>query len=728
MTREEAKEYCKPLIVQYLQSKGINTRNNFRCLNPEHYDKNPSMGLKGFNCHCFSCQASYDIFDLIALDNGLPLQSKEAMEATYRYCGISVDDDTQSHIHNSTYTTRVTQYSKAGDKMSEEAKIDISEEVEAAHHELYTTAGKPFLDYLYRRGLTDDIIKTYKLGYDSRGFNHILARYPQHLTGIDRNSIDHTVGLYNSIIPIIDENGKAVYFTSRISDESRQSDYNGKYKKPKGLSQPLFNGRYLKKDTPEILFICEGIFDALSIEEAGQKAIALQGVGYNKILDLCREYKPKTSFIYISDNDEAGKEAAAKIKQGLQAIGYACKVKTAPSGKDCNEALIADKEGFISFIGETIQEQQQEAADKLEAERIELEKESTASYIDGFLQRIAENSTREGIKTGFNALDKILGGGLYGEGLYIIGAISGAGKTAFTMQIADNIAAAGHDVYIFSLEMSRDELMSRSISRISLQTELTETQTSKSARSPLSIRIGDIEGKKQKELVIKAVKSYAAFAEHIFINEGIGDIDIDYIKDKVERHIKLRGKPPVIIVDYLQILAPADPKATDKQNIDKAVLELKRLSRDYKIPVISVSSFNRDNYNEPVNLSSFKESGAIEYTASVIIGMQFPFMEYKQVPVRKSNGEETNSLRWETESERKYRIHELLDTIGQKKADGEPLPIQCKVLKNRDGYTDSFYLDFYSRFMYYKEVPAPNDSEYSISIKKNDYEDIEEVN
>ena len=63
-------------------------------------------------------------------------------------------------------------------------------------------------------------------------------------------------------------------------------------------------------------------------------------------------------------------------------------------------------------------------------------------------------------------------------------------------------------------------------------------------------------------------------------------------------------------------------RASDKQNTDKAVLELKRLSRDYKTVVIGISSFNRDNYSTEVNMAAFKESGAIEYGSDVLLAVQ----------------------------------------------------------------------------------------------------------
>ena len=724
MTREEARDYCKGFIEQYLQEKGINTRHNFKCLNPDHTEKNPSMGLKNNNCHCFSCNASYDIFDLIALDNGYQLRSREAMEATYRYCGVSVEGSnytyTQHSIHKSTYTTQSRK--ESGAMNTEAAAIDITAEVDAAHKGLYTEAGKQYLDYLHSRGLTDEIIKVYKLGYDSEGFNHILARYPAHRTLIDKKGVDHSKGLYNRVIPVFDEKGRAVYFTSEIGDRTKITDFNRKYLKPKGLTQPIFNERYLKADTPETIYICEGIYTALSVEVAGEKAIALQGIGKDRLYSICREYQPKTKFIIAADNDPAGRSAAEQLKAGLQELGYLCIIKTAPSipGKeksDYNDYLISNREGFISFIGQSNEAAFEEAAaivaDTLKAERAELEAECTANYINGFLKRAASNSKRKGISTGFKNLDEALSGGLY-EGLYVIGAISGAGK------IADNIAAAGEDVLIFALEMSRDELIARSLSRISLLLDLEKNGSSKTARDHLSIRMGDLVGDKQKQLVVAAVEKYAeSIGEHIYINEGVGDIDIAYIADKVKRHIRLKGKPPVIIVDYLQILAPdresENKRATDKQITDKAVLELKRLSRDYHIPVISISSFNRDNYNEPINLASFKESGAIEYTATAVMGLQFPFMEYSK----------DNKGKWEPDTDRKKRIGEERDKQKAAKRKGDPLSVQCKMCKYRDGAETDTYYDFYPRFMYYKEAAAPTPTNNNTSTSEAMEEQLE---
>ena len=149
------------------------------------------------------------------------------------------------------------------------------------------------------------------------------------------------------------------------------------------------------------------------------------------------------------------------------------------------------------------------------------------------------------------------------------------------------------------------------------------------------------------------------------------------------------GIPPVVVIDYAQILAPADIRATDKQNTDKNVLELKRISRDYQIPVLAISSFNRENYTEPVNMASFKESGAIEYSSDCLIGLQYAGWDYQ-------NGEK--------ESEHKKRVREKLDTISAVSKQGMPIDIELKVLKNRNGAKGKFNFRFYPMFNLFEEA------------------------
>ena len=84
---------------------------------------------------------------------------------------------------------------------------------------------------------------------------------------------------------------------------------------------------------------------------------------------------------------------------------------------------------------------------------------------------------------------------------------------------------------------------------------------------------------------------------------------------------------PVVFIDYLQILKAHDTHMTDKQAVDYNVLRLKQLSRDFKIPVVILSSMNRMSYSDVISMAALKESGAIEYTADVCLGLQHANME-----------------------------------------------------------------------------------------------------
>lgn len=303
------------------------------------------------------------------------------------------------------------------------------------------------------------------------------------------------------------------------------------------------------------------------------------------------------------------------------------------------------------------------------------------NLVSDFMEHIRDRANTRHIPTGFAELDVALDGGLY-DGLYILGAISSLGKTTFTMQIADQVAEAGHDVIIFSLEMSKFEIISKSISRLTF--DLSDDPSN--AKTSRGITSYDRYGKysdTERKLISDSIKAYSEYANNIYIYEGVGDIGIDTITDAVKTHIELTGRHPLLIIDYLQILAPWEPRATDKQNTDKAVTELKRLSRDYKIPVFAISSFNRDNYSSAVNMSSFKESGAIEYSSDVLIGLQ---------PAGMVNGN--------SQAEKKENI-DIVDNCKR----SVPRGVELILLKNRNGRTGAkVTFEYDPRFNHYKEI------------------------
>lgn len=233
---------------------------------------------------------------------------------------------------------------------------------------------------------------------------------------------------------------------------------------------------------------------------------------------------------------------------------------------------------------------------------------------EAFIAEANEMAARPPITTGHRKLDSAINGGLF-PGLYTIGAEPGTGKTAFVMQIADHIAAGGRPVLVYALEMSAFQLKARSISRIT-----AEKKAPKEAATANEIMFP---GKTEKAAVIKeATEEYFAKAKTLYIVESYAGTTAAQIEKDV-RNFSLRyGEAPVVIVDYLQILAPISDRTTDKQNADAAVKTLKNISRTHKTPVIVISSWNRSAYETGGGMAAFKESGSIEYTSDVLASLQ----------------------------------------------------------------------------------------------------------
>ena len=221
------------------------------------------------------------------------------------------------------------------------------------------------------------------------------------------------------------------------------------------------------------------------------------------------------------------------------------------------------------------------------------------------------------VKTGFPALDQMIGGGLY-AGLYVLGAVPTLGKTTYALQLADQIAEQHKHVLFFSMEQSRLELVTKSISRTARELYPGDQRGLKTS---LQIRKGytSDEMEQAKQIYINAIASYISIAEGNFTTTA------DTIRATVDKFIEENNDTPVVIIDYLQILQPLKgSRATDPRTLtDQNITALKRLSRDLSVPVVAISSFNRMNYRQTVDYESFKETSGIEYTADVLLGMEY---------------------------------------------------------------------------------------------------------
>ena len=657
MNPEEAKESAKSHLSDYLNAKGINTSTNFSCLNPSHDDRHPSMSFdsRRNRCHCFSCGVDYDIFDVVGLDTGLT--GKELFDHVYKLYNISVDFSDFNKNQNT---------SKSIPHPESKTKIDINKKSQNENREPLTDffakchAAVEKTDYWKKRGLSKAIIDAYNLGY-------------------------------------WEEQKRFVIPTGEFSYNARatwEADKKERYLKPKGQFE-LFNLKVIPL-AEQPVFVVEGEFDALSIIEAGGIAVALGSSSNLRFIEFLKSNRPKYPLILALDNDEAGRVGEAKLSDELTKIQVEfVDADITGNFKDANEALIGDREVFIQNVMNARNNVLSLLEEKRQKEEQAYYQTSAVNGLSEFIADIEKRHNKDCVSTGFENLDEILDGGFY-PGLYIIGAISSLGKTTFALQVADNAAKKGQDVLVFSLEMGKQELIAKSISRLSFQkcknwgSDLDFATTTRNLMNGKSLNSKD-----RVDFLNECIKGYADYAGRIYYHIGIGDIGVEKIKAVIARHIKITGRKPLVIIDYLQIIAPFDMRATDKQNTDKAVVELKRASRDYDVPIFAISSFNRENYTSPVNIASFKESGAIEYTSDVLMALQFKGMDY----LKKEDG------KYEDEKSRTARIIQLRNE-QEKNAEipGKAQELQLKILKNRNGRKGGVDLEFHPMFNCF-EVP-----------------------
>ena len=662
MNRNEAKKQILTNTPSYLQAD--KTGRGYICPICGSGSGQNGTGITtkdGIHFTCWAgCFTSSDIFDIIGKKYSIP-DFPGRLKKTADLFGLPLEEQPykqkkagrQANIHNTLYTSEHTQQDIRNSYYT-------AKDADAAEPDLtsfFLQAAKAIDRTDYHRGLSSETLRRFNIGYVS-DWKHPKSPKMKPSPRL--------------IIPTSPHS-----YLARYAGEGDYIDYKGrKANKSKVGRTRIFNLDAVWQ-AQQPVFIVEGEIDALSIIDVGGEAIGLGSISN-----------------VVRNRVEA---AVQRLREGFEQAGIECYPLPSSSlygaYKDANEALTADRSVFTEKVNRILDRIETVEAENLEAEKESLQQEAVAYTLDSFRQSIEDSKTAAFYPTGFPALDGLLDGGLY-AGLYCVGAVSSLGKTTFCLQMADHIAAGGKDVLIFSLEMARNELIAKSVSRLTYTLTLERKGDVRHAKSTRGILTGSRYAgysSAEKDLINAAMEAYEACSRHIYITEGIGDVGIDAIRDRVRRHVRITGKAPVVLIDYLQILSPADPRATDKQNTDRAVLELKRLSRDFHIPVIGISSFNRDNYTAPVNLASFKESGAIEYSSDVLIGIQYEGMDYQE---------------GESERERDKRIRSLIReqmAVGQS---GGSQHLQVKVLKNRNGCKGDTLMDFYPTFNCFAESVA----------------------
>lgn len=277
----------------------------------------------------------------------------------------------------------------------------------------------------------------------------------------------------------------------------------------------------------------------------------------------------------------------------------------------------------------------------------------------------AEHELR-GVRTGFKALDDILGG-FQASDLIILAARPSVGKTALALDIARRTASEHlTPVGIFSLEMSADQLVDRIVA--------AQSRTDASIiRKGVRTQSGT-----WREDVFKNVRDALDDLSRtpIYIDDQAGNTIMKM--RSAARKLKIEKGLKLLVVDYLQLMAPSTARTNDStvQQITEISRSLKHLARELNIPVIALSQLSRavETRGGKPKLSDLRDSGSIEQDADLVM-----FIHANEEDIRDESGKTRDVQR-----------KELI------------------IAKHRNGPLGSVVLDYHTRFNTFVEIDYSN--------------------
>lgn len=324
---DEAKLYMREQLESYLQeSRGINIRRRFHCINPNHADADPSMSFwKGHNAvHCFACNKTYDIFDVIGIDFNLS-NPKDKWKKACEIFDVELEGKT---IKNENRVRAAIPHNIETIKTSAQPthKKRFTDYYESLQPASLTS------DYMSKRGISNEISDKFKILFDPNFKTRDNTKDSKDLLTWQAIVIPKTS--YSYVARNTDSNCKKF---NRI----RNHGYSA-----------LYNWQILKRKVDKPIIIVEGEFDVISVYEVGGEAIGLGGTsGINKLISLVKSCPSEVTLLVALDNDKAGESAAMDLLIKLKALNVPCnKVNLYETYKDANEILVKDRVKFKNNV------------------------------------------------------------------------------------------------------------------------------------------------------------------------------------------------------------------------------------------------------------------------------------------------------------------------------------------------------------------------------------------
>ncbi len=330
----------------------------------------------------------------------------------------------------------------------------------------------------------------------------------------------------------------------------------------------------------------EGI-DAVTLKSALDAQNQLEdigGIGY--LAELAEAVPTAANVVYYAKivSEKAMLRRLIQTAQNIVAKGYA-------QDEDVTDILDTAEKEIMD-----VSERQNKAGFKSISDVLT----SSIEQIDKLYQN-EEDIT--GLSTGYRDLDKITAG-LHEDELIILAARPGVGKTAFVLNIAQNIGTkTNENIAIFSLEMGAEQLVNRML-------------CAEGSIDANHLRTGQLDELEWQNLIVAMGSLSKA---NIYIDDTPG-VKMAEIRAKCRRLVKEKGGVGLIVIDYLQLIEGSGQE-NRQQEVSAISRQLKKLAKELRVPVIALSQLSRGveqrQDKRPV-LSDIRESGSIEQDADIV--------------------------------------------------------------------------------------------------------------
>lgn len=237
--------------------------------------------------------------------------------------------------------------------------------------------------------------------------------------------------------------------------------------------------------------------------------------------------------------------------------------------------------------------------------------------LDDWVATLGKTESHAIVQSGYGDLDQLLVGGLRGSQLIVLAARPGVGKSAFAGNVAMHVALSGKSTLMVILEQSKQELVERLLSAHS------RIDHGKIQKRDLD-QLGEMDAFAVEDSGVKLRSSRLFFDDTP--RRTVSDIGAI-----CRRHQRKHGLD-LLVIDYLQLLQPDDPRQVREQQVSSLTRNLKFLAKDLGIPVLCLAQLNRgveSREDKTPRLSDLRESGAIEQDADIVMFIDRPILHDK---------------------------------------------------------------------------------------------------